>query len=90
MPGSWADWWPRASPVWCEAHTQWTRGQAPGTIGSRLDVAEAVRIHQTGVTGFDCGCRGRGSGPRMNSYLENDLFKETTANKTQSAYALAA
>ena len=46
--------------------------------------------YYAGVTGFDFGCRGRGSGPRMNGYLENDPFKEITANKTQSAYALAA
>lgn len=43
-----------------------------------------------GVTGFDFGCRGRGSGPRMNGYLDNDPFKETTADNEQPAYALAA
>ncbi|SQE00718.1 hypothetical protein FMEAI12_7090003 [Parafrankia sp. Ea1.12] len=28
-----------------------------------------------GVTGFDSGRRGRGSGPRMSGYLVNDPFR---------------
>jgi len=52
-------------------------------------------VTDQGVTGFDSGRRGRGSGPRMSGYLVNDPLKETAAKETQpatgsSAYALAA
>lgn len=47
-----------------------------------------------GVIGFDSGRRGKGSGPRMSGYLDNDPLKKIAANKMQPAtgdtYALAA
>jgi len=40
--------------------------------------------------GFDIACDAAGSGPRMQSYLVNDLCQPITAEKKQSDFALAA
>jgi hypothetical protein len=43
-----------------------------------------------GMIGFDIVCEPTRSGPRIQGYLVNDLWKKITANKSQSDFALAA
>jgi hypothetical protein len=43
-----------------------------------------------GMIGFDIACETARSGPRMQSYLANDLCKNIVANKKAADFALAA
>jgi len=54
-------------------------------------VTAALREKEpTGMIGFDIACESARSGPRMQGYLVNAPCKTITAEKKQSAFALAA
>lgn len=43
-----------------------------------------------GMIGFDIACESAGSGPRMQSYLVNDLCEPISAEPKRTEFALAA
>jgi hypothetical protein len=72
--------------MWFDNSTARDNGPAPINSPSGDEAGAA----DMGMIGFDIACETARSGPRMQSYLVNDLCKNIVANKKAADFALAA